>query len=208
MTLLLDACPLCRSTLRGGEQQCPSCGADLKPYLGAQARVQELVRLARQLLSQGETDRAASLIPRLSQLASLPPATLLELRGQLALLQGDTAAAVALAGQLGTEHSAGERLREQSRQLDEQRLRARELYNSALAEARSGRYPAAAAQLATAAELTPADPRIWQLKLKADLKARLFSRCYADLAALDRLGARPLEFARLETLLPAASSAA
>ena len=55
----------------------------------------------------------------------------------------------------------------------------------ALSSARRGMAPVAAEQLARAIQLEPADPRLWQLKLKADLKARLFGRCYTDLAALD-----------------------
>jgi len=203
VTVLLDACPLCRTTLRGGEQQCPSCGADLAPYLAAAQRTQELVGLARQLLSRGEKARAAALIPRLSQLSNLPPATILELRAGLALAGGDVAQARQLAGQLGSEHSAAQRVEQQAAALDEARLQARELYNNALTLARRGSAPAAAEQLLRAVQLDPGEPRLWLLKLKVDLKAHLLGRCYSDLAALDRLGARPPEFARLEALLPA-----
>ena len=206
MALLLDACPLCRTTLRGGEQECPSCGADLRPYLDAAQRSNQLVGLARQWISAGSADQAAALVPRLSQLTGIAPATVLELQAQVALAAGDTAQVLALAGRLGSEHATAQRLVSQAQAQAQAKLQARELYNNALVAARAGSAPQAAEQLARAVQLDPGEARLWQLKLKADLKARWFGRCYSDLAALDRLGARPPEFARLEALLPATVS--
>jgi hypothetical protein len=208
MPLLLDACPLCRTTLHGGEEQCPSCGSDLLPYLAAAQRAQDLIGLVRDLLSRGETERAAALLPRLNQLSGLDPALLTELQAQLALARGDSAEALRLADQLAKARGAlAARIRDGAAEQQQARLRAYELYNNALGAARRGAALAAAEQLARAVQLEPREPRLWLLKLKADLKARLFSRCYADLAALDRLAARPPEFARLEALLPVTAHA-
>src|SRR5207237_9630868 len=98
-------------------------------------------------------------------------------------LQADSAAEAGSTAELARQVAEAQAARRQ----------ACELYNSALSAAREGRYRAAAEQLARAAQHDPAEPRLWQLKLKADLKARLLARCYADLAALDRLNARPPE---------------
>jgi Tfp pilus assembly protein PilF len=197
----LEACPLCRTTLRTPAEQCPDCGGDLRPFLATQQRIAELTQLARRLLAGGNTAEAQRLIPRLSQLGTVPPEVLRELNARLALANGDTRAARSLAQQLDGEDRA--ELQRQCDLLDSAQLQARELYNSALWLARQGSFTAAAEELQRAAGADPGQPAIWQLKLKTELKARLYSRCYASLAALDRLRARPVEFARLEALLPA-----
>jgi hypothetical protein len=196
----LDACPLCRTVLRGGEAQCPHCGADLAPYRDAAQRAAGLTATVRELLARGAAGQAAQLLPLLSRTAAVPKETLLELHARLALAQGNPAGAVELARQLGG--AAGAEVEQASAAFAAAGRQARELYNSALAMARSGRYGLAAEQLQRAAGLDPDLAELWRMKLKVDLKARLLARCYTDLAALDRLGARPLEFARLEALLP------
>jgi uncharacterized protein HemY len=203
---MLEACPVCRTTLLSQVQRCPDCGTDLSPFIERQQLCSQLVSMARQLISQGETQRAERILPQLSQLDAIPPAIVRELHARLALRKGDSASAEQLARQIGG--AVETELLEQCEQLNAARRQARELYNSALWQARQGAYPAAAEELASAVLLDPTDPRIWQLKLKLELKARLYSRCYASLAALDRLHARPLEFARLEALLPATAQAA
>jgi hypothetical protein len=200
---LLEACPLCRSTLRGGEQQCPSCGGDLTPYLAAAARSRELVALAQHWIHTGETARASSLLPRLSQLSSLAPSQIVELRAELALASGDLALAGSLATQSALAPESAQRLQAAVGAAQERRQTAHELYNAALAAARRGSPAEGAELLSRAVQLEPQEARLWLLKLKVDLKPRLLSRCYADLQALDGLAARPPEFARLEALLPA-----
>lgn len=200
---MLEACPVCRTTLRGGVQHCPDCGADLQPFIDRARQLEELVKLTRRLLSGGETQRAAQLIPQLSHLGTVPPEILRELNARLALAGGDTGAARSLAQQLDGEDR--DELLRQCELHDSTRRQARELYNSALWLARQGAFPAAAEELVRAVQLDPAEPHLWQLKLKVELKARLYSRCYSSLAALDRLNARPLELARLEALLPVSS---
>jgi Tfp pilus assembly protein PilF len=201
----LEACPLCRTTLRSSSEQCPDCGGDLRPFIATQQRIGELTQLARQHIAQGLLDSAQRLLPRLSQLGTIPPEVLRELNARLALAAGNSGEARSLAQQLDGEDRA--ELLRQCDLLDAARLRARELYNSALWLARSGSFAAAALELEQAAAADPASPEVWQLKLKCELKARFYGRCYTSLAALDRLQARPAEFARLEALLPASAAA-
>ena len=136
----------------------------------------------------------------LPQITGAAAADIAELWARIALLEGDylaarqalaacdPAIATELAGELNTVQAF--------------HAQARELYNQGLAAARRGAYPAAAAHLARAVTLDPGDPMLWYLKLKVDLKCGHFQRCYAGLAELDRLNARPPEFHGLEQLLP------
>jgi tetratricopeptide (TPR) repeat protein len=196
----LDACPLCRTTLRGGEERCPGCGADLLPYLENAGRAQQLLALAREQLSRGDTASAVALLPQISRIAAVDAGELTELEARIALAQQDFATVRTLAEKLGG--SPGQSLLAELEARRGQQRQARELYNQALTEARQGSYAAAAQRLQHAVGLAPAEPALWQLKLKCDLKARLLYRSYDDLQALDRLRARPLAFARLEALLP------
>lgn len=203
---MLDACPICRTTLREPVQRCPDCGADLQPFIDRTQRVSELIKLARNLLQHGQTREVEQLLPQLSHLDTVSPAVLRELNARLALSRRDSATARSLAEQLESGAERDELLR-QCGQLDASRQQARELYNSALWLARQGSFAAACEELQRAAGLDPHEARIWLLKLKVELKAGLYARCYQSLAALDRLHARPAEFARLDSILPAAAAA-
>jgi len=197
----LDACPLCRSTLPAAAAQCPECGADLRPYRDIAALADRYLKLARELLSRGETGRVHHILAQLPQLSGADNAELAEIRARLALGEGDFhGVEQALAA---CEPSAAAALSAEVAQRRRDLAKARELYNHGLAAARAGDHNLAARYLQDAAALDPADPNIWGLKLKVDLKCRYFQRCYADLAVLDDLAARPPEFYNLEALLPA-----
>lgn len=202
---MLDACPVCRSTLREQTVRCPDCGTELQPFLDRQHQQAELLKLVRRYLSAGELPKAEHILGQLSHINDLPPELLRELNCRLALVKGDVATARSLATQL-PEVLGAELLRSCDAH-DAAVRQAHELYNSALWRARQGSYSTAVEELALAVQLAPQDPRIWLLKLKVELKARQFKRCYASLAALDRLHARPNELARLEALLPATAVA-
>jgi tetratricopeptide (TPR) repeat protein len=197
----LDFCPLCRSVLPQAAAQCPECGADLRPYTDIAALADRYLKLARELLSRGETERVHHILQQLPQLSGADAGELAEIRARLALRQGEfQAAELALDG---CEPAAAAELRAELAQRRRDLGKARELYNHGLAAARAGDYTLAARYLQDATALDPADPNIWVLKLKVDLKCRYFQRCYGDLAALDELAARPPEFYNLEALLPA-----
>lgn len=196
----LTACPLCRTNLPPGARQCPGCSADLSPYQDIASRAGEFVKLAGELLSRGELERARLVIEGLPQLTDAAGSELDSLRIQLATARGE----LELASQLLEKYDGPEsgRLAAEIQQRQRFRLRARELYNTALSVARAGQLKLAARQLASAVEHDAKDARIWTLKLKADLASRNFQECYTDLAALDRLAARPPQFTHLEELLP------
>lgn len=205
----LDACPLCRTVLplaaEPGESvtTCPGCGADLTPYADLEALAVAYRKLAQEMLSRGQTDGARRIVNQLPRLTELEDGELTTLTARLALADGDYQRALALAqncdpGVASELHAAVNHRRQDQ-------LTARELYNYALSSARQGAMSQAARQLSRAVTRDPTDPNIWLLKLKLDLKCGFFQRCYADLAALDRLAARPPEYATLEELLPPVS---
>jgi Tfp pilus assembly protein PilF len=196
----LSACPLCRSVLSQGARQCPDCGADLTPYLELEQLSTSYVDLTRELLSRGELEAARLVINRLPQLTEIEPAESAELQARLALADGDWNVALSLAETCrpGVSEAIATAVREQQRM----QLAARELFNNALTACRRQAFALASRQLSRAVELDPSDPAIWRLKLKADLKCANYQDCYGDLEALDQLAARPLEFQRLEQLLP------
>lgn len=203
MPPLLDACPVCRSTLRDSGTRCPECGSDLKPFSDALQLQVELAELARQLITSGRLVEAGQLLPRLAQIESTQPELLLELHSKLALAEGNSAGAQGFIHKL-SQGPLRANLQAECDKLLATTKAAQELYNAALWHVRSGAFASAANELQRAVETCPGDATLWQLKLKAELKAGLYGRCYASLTALDRLHARPAEFARLEALLPAA----
>ncbi len=198
----LSACPLCREVLQAtaAAEQCPACGAVLAPYYELADRAQLYLQLCREHLSRGDSAQALGIIDQLQAIAEVDAQAVAELRCRAALLAGDVAAAdewlarcAPAARELLLPELAAQRQLQQT---------AHELYNYALTAARRGAYQLAAEELARAAALDPANPALWQLKLKADLKCGYLQRCYADLQHLDRAGARPAEYALLEQFLP------
>ena len=196
----LDACPLCRTVLSEDPAQCPGCGADLSPYRDLSVLAASYLQLAGELLSRGELPAARQIIERLPQLGEVDSGELNALTAHLLLLEGNTQGAEALLAKCSPAAAAEVRTELEERTRD--RRRAQELYNHALTAAREGAYMPATQHLARAVCYETNDPNIWALKLKVELKAALFDRCYRTLAELDRLGARPPEFHRLEELLP------
>ena len=63
-------------------------------------------------------------------------------------------------------------------------------------------WPLGSDYMLRAVQSDPQDSELWKLKLKLDLKAGRYEQCYRDIAALDRLQARPPSFIHLEELLP------
>lgn len=197
----LDSCPLCRTVLPGGSAQCPGCGADLRPYLDVAALADRYLKLARELLSRGDTERVRQIVACLPLITSEAQGELAEIAARLAILEGNFAAAEqALAG---CEPLTATAIRHELAARRQETFRARELYNHALAAARDGSFILAARQLEAAVQLDADDPKLWALKLKVDLKCRDYRKCYRDLNRLDKLAARPPEFFDLEELLPA-----
>lgn len=196
----LDACPLCRTVLEPEAVQCPGCGADLTPYLDISTLVASYVSFARELLSRGETAEARLIIERLPQLTAGSESELSELTARLLLQEGNIQAVEKLMPQCDAAVSA--EIRDELQERQRARRRARELYNHALTAARAGSFAQASFYLNRAVNYDTSDPNIWALMLKAALKAGLHEHCYAALTELDRLGARPPEFHRLEELLP------
>jgi hypothetical protein len=196
----LDACPLCRSLLTEETATCPACGGNLLPYRDIDALTVSYVKLARELLSRGDTASARHVIEQLPQLSSVAEEELAELSAEAAIQEGDFHSAEATLAKASPV--VAEELKQE---LDRQRNRsqlARELYNHSLSAARKGAFYQAAHMLAQAVLHDPAEPTIWALKLKVDLKCGYWQRCYAALAKLDHLAARPPEFHRLEEVLP------
>jgi hypothetical protein len=196
----LDACPLCRTVLSVASSQCPGCGADLSPYRDLSVLAASYLSLASELLSRGELPAARQIIERLPQLVEVNSGELIALTARLLLLEGNTQGVETLLAKCSPAVAAEVRTELEERNRD--RRRAQELYNHALTAAREGAYMPAAQHLARAVCYETSDPSIWALKLKVELKAALYDRCYRSLAELDRLGARPPEFHRLEELLP------
>lgn len=197
---VLDACPLCRTTLDEGSVSCPGCGADLKPYYDVSAMSQRYMRMAREQISQGELEKAEAIISRLAQLSAVDDHELASLQIRLALACQDIGDARNLLARVGSHER--EVLESQVRELEQREAVARELYNQALTAARRGEYVRAARQMELCVQQFSADPAIWELKLKLDLKCSYYMRVYADLKALDRLNARPAAWMQLESLLP------
>ncbi len=197
----LAACPLCRAALSAGVESCPECGGDLAPYRALYGKAEDYLRLARELISRGELGQAAVIAEGLPLLSEEYRGEAAQLNARLALERGELEAAEAQLAQLPPGAAAGE-LAALLSQRRTARLRGHELYNSALAQARGGNPALAARLLAQAVAELPGDSALWLLKLKTDLKTGNFARCYEDLAALDRLGARPREYTHLEQLLP------
>ena len=197
----LAACPLCRSVLTPGARECPECGGELAPYYDLHGRAEDYLELARELISRGELSKAAVITDGLPLLSEEYRHDAAALNARLSLERGELKQAAAQIAALPPGREAGE-LTALLRQREALELRGRELYNSALAQARGGNPALAARLLEQAVETLPSDATIWLLKLKADLKTRRFAQCYTDLAALDRLGARPREYTHLEQLLP------
>jgi tetratricopeptide (TPR) repeat protein len=200
-----DSCPVCRGVLsdeqlRGPAPRCPHCDTDLAPYLNLAARSDELLRLALEQVVRGDEGLAREVAARLPALVPDAGPLLHELRARLALSQRDYSAALAHAGKVGPLLQA--EVEELAKAASRGQRTARELFNYALTCARRGEYAIAAESLARAVEHDPDSGDVWRLKLKADLKAGRWPQAYADLNNLDRLGARPAEFAGIEKLLP------
>jgi hypothetical protein len=198
----LGACPLCRSTLDEPAQAvtaCPSCGADLRPYIALQERTEHYLRLAQELTGRGEAAVALGILEQLPHLGETDPRRVSELRFRIALAQGE----LEQAGEI-LDGMDGAPLELQAELQTRLHLRhtAQELYNYALGAARQERFEAAADALERAVRHDPGEAALWQLKLKVDLKCERFERCYRDLEALDRMNARPAQYQRLEALLP------
>jgi len=201
----LQSCPICRSALSeswslAGSSLCPQCNSDLQPYIDLQSRSSALLVLAQELLARGDTSLAREVAEKLSLLSSDPGPGLAELRIRLAIAEHDFAQARSLLAQADTAlQKHFEPLLSLSAAAERE---ARELYNTALASARRGAFRQAGQLLSAAARNDPGNAALWQLKLKVDLKQGDWQACYSDLAALDRLSARPARFAGLESLLP------
>lgn len=201
-----DACPVCRGTLEDSllaqaSPRCPHCDTDLKPYLELAARSGELLAQAAEMLARGDADLAAEVVARLPLLVADPGPLYWELAARLAISRRDWESAAALAAKVPGP-LAGEIASQLERARQGQRS-ARELFNYALSCARRGEYLVASDSLEQALHYAPDDPALWRLKLKVDLKAGRQAQALADLAGLDRLGARPAEFAGVEKLLAA-----
>lgn len=196
----LDACPLCRTVLSEGATECPGCGADLAPYRDISALAASYLELVRELLSRGETATARQIIEQLPQLTDAAGTELIGLTARLLLQEGNLQAVDELLPRC--EPVMAEEIRLELAARRRARRRAQELYNHALTAARSGAFAQAALGLEQAVRYEADDPIIWTLKLKVELKAGMYERCYRTVAELDRLGARPPEFHRLEELLP------
>lgn len=205
MPAVFDACPVCRQTLDDSvlaksPPLCPGCGTDLTQFIELARRGSHYARLGLEWLARGRTAVAREVVHRLRTLQSDPGPEYDELAARLAVLDGNA--------ELAQHHLAGlspdlrGALEAQLESTQRGARRARELYNYALSAARSGSLSQAAEHLVLAARLSPAEPAIWQLKAKVDLKAGLWSRLYDDLRTLDQLGARPRELAGAERLLP------
>lgn len=197
---VLDACPLCRSTLAEGAVSCPGCGADLQPYHDLHALSARYIQLAREQISRGEIEQAEEIVSRLAQLSEVEPHVLSGLQARLALACQDLgAAADAIPGCAPSDRAI---LEEQLAELRQRESLAQELYNQALTSARRGEYARGARQIEICVRHFSADPALWELKLKLDLKCSYYLRVYGDLRALDRLNARPPQWLELESLLP------
>lgn len=197
----MDACPLCRSTIGELTTICPGCAADLTPYRDIAGMTLRYMQIAREKISRGELVEAEAIISRLGQLGDVDGQALASLQLRLALACQDPQSARAQIEKL----PVGERdlLEAQIRELELREDSARELYNQALSSARRGEYARGARQMELCVQQFGADPAIWELKLKLDLKCSYFLRVYGDLKALDGLNARPAAWLNLEALLPA-----
>ncbi len=201
-----DACPVCRGTLDDSllaspSPRCPHCDTDLTPYVSLAGRAAELLTLAAEMLSRGDDDLAEEVVARLPQLIPEPGPQYWELAARLAVSKRQWDSARALSAKLPPELAA--EISRLTGLVERNRRSAKELFNYALTCARRGEYRVASDSLAAAVDYDPDNADIWRLKLKVDLKAQRYQQCYSDLAGLDRLGARPAEFAGIEKLLPA-----
>ena len=203
----LTACPICRSNLerfpeadRAALKTCPDCGASLGQFKELKLNAEHYRDLALECLSRGETAQARLILDALARLLGGDELPLDALRCRAALAGGDFDAAEALLDRLsGPERDTLAELLNDGRQ----RLRlSQEQYNHALTCARQSSFREAQFHIARAAALAPGNAAAWLLKLKIDLSAGDLAACYEDLAQLDRLGGRPREFARLESILP------
>lgn len=206
----LLTCPLCRADLErlagtgekgeAGQQVCPSCNAELSPYLGLKSRAEDYFALAQDLLSRGEVAQAQTLIDNLPKVIGENELQLASLKARLAMAKGE----VVLARQHAEECDQAERdkLLETLDNLEKNHRACKEQFNYSLSAARAGQYGLASKWLASASGLAPDNPAVWQLKLKVDLVAKDYQACYQDLRELDRLSSRPPEFLGLEQLLP------
>ena len=88
--LVLDACPLCRTTLTQGASACPGCGADLAPWSSIASASASYIITAREHLAQGRLEQAEAIISRLGQLSEVDPQLLASLRCRLALACQDS----------------------------------------------------------------------------------------------------------------------
>lgn len=208
VTLL--TCPLCRADLErlagtgekveAEQQVCPSCNAELSPYLGLKSRAEDYCALAQDLLSRGEVAQAQTLIDNLPKVIGESELQLASLKAKLALVKGE----VALAHQYAEECDQSERdqLLAALNNLEKNHRACEEQFNYALSAAHAGQYGLASKWLVSASDLAPDNHAVWQLKLKVDLLAKNYLACYQDLRELDRLNSRPPEFIGLEQLLP------
>jgi hypothetical protein len=197
----LDACPLCRSTIGELTTICPGCAADLTPYRDIAGMTERYMQIARERISRGELVEAEAIVSRLGQLGDVDGQALASLQLRLALACQEPLLARSLLERVPTAQR--ELLEAQILELEQREETARELYNQALSAARRGEYARAARQMELCVKQFGADPALWELKLKLDLKCSYFLRVYGDLKALDGLNARPTAWVNLEEILPA-----
>jgi tetratricopeptide (TPR) repeat protein len=202
----LDACPICRTNLTGDPPECPSCGSDLNVYRDIASRAVMLIGSAREWLARGRSDLAHEVVRRLPQLASDLGADYHGLAARVAIAEGREQEAAAHLQHLPQQER--DAIRPAMEMTAELTTTAREEYNFALTAAKQQRYEVAARHVARATVLEPSDERLWQLKLKLDVKLGAWQAVYKDLAEVDRLGSRPEWANGLERILPPLAPAA
>lgn len=203
----LSACPICRSNLerfpdadRIALTSCPDCSTDLTQFLELKANGELYRNLAIEHLARHDYSTANTIVESLSRLVSEDELPLSDIRFRLALANGDLdGARDQLQGVAEPERKV---LEQQLATARESHRLAIEQYNYSLTCARDESFQLAQSHIRQAAELAPREARIWVLKLKIDLKVGSYAACYEDLAQLDLLDSRPLEYNRLESLLP------
>jgi hypothetical protein len=202
----LDACPICRATLTGEPASCPSCGSDLNVYRDIASRAQMLIGSAREWLARGRSDLAHEVVRRLPQLAADLGPEYHSLAARVAIAEGREQEAESHLKHLTADERAT--LAPALGLITELTTTAREEYNFALTAAQQQRYEVAARHIARATVLEPSDAKLWQLKLKVDVKLGQWQAVYRDLAEVDRLGVRPDWALGLERILPPLAPAA
>ncbi len=172
----------------------------MAPWSDIAAISESYIGNARELITEGELEKAEAIISRLTQLSEVDPQVLAGLQLRLALACQDLGTARGLLDALSPADRSF--LMEQVVELEQREALARELYNQALTAARRGEYVRGARHMEICVRHFSADPALWELKLKLDLKCAYYLRVYADLRALDHLNARPAAWLQLENMLP------